>query len=92
MPLNPYVTKALSVLLFVVTSFFLIINSINTRVAIQKQIFDVRQSVNREVGAQTNLINNLYNQTNEETRRKLKDGQIERIDPQQNKELQEYSQ
>jgi cell division protein FtsL len=75
-------------LLFLV-NFFTIINYINQIFAVQDNLSSLEKKISEEQNKQVSFKNNLQTSINEEIRKKQKDGEAQKIDPNKTTKLQD---
>lgn len=81
------ITKLLWVSGFLIVSLFVLVNIINQRVTFQYQVKNIETQILSEELKQIDITNKLNDQSNQDLKKLIREGKIERIDPQKSKML-----
>ena len=81
------IAKLLWISGFLIVSLFVLVNIINQRVTFQYQVKNIETQILTEELRQIDITNKLNDQSNQDLKKLIREGKIERIDPQKSKTL-----
>ena len=81
------IAKLLWISGFLIVSLFVLVNIINQRVTFQYQVKSIETQILAEELRQIDITNKLNDQSNQDLKKLVREGKIERIDPQKSKAL-----